>query len=470
MASFYKNNDYVGDVLEILQEVHEVKKVGNTADGQEVYKVTQFGFSQHFLGTGTPMKDGPIAEMTIVGKDLEFVQRPNGSQEIDGFDIQFKSGTFSEVSIEAPSPLSNEPLSLFSFKGEGDVMPNAKMLNRPSEKIEERLEKKANGDIKEEFVTKPATVEKNDDFHGNPFEMFETAHSIKKLANNADGEEVFEITQYSQSSNPTDTTFNKPILTAIVTGKDIQYTTTPKGEHPSQGVDIKFTSGEFTSMAINDYVGSTASQLGEPREVYKFDSNGEVSQSTQLLNKAAGRIEKKLDRYASDDEGNHSGNNNHNNVDHGNTVKIYDAANVVQYIQGTEAREAFVIDGKSSDYGWGKTDDGGYVVWNGDNHDLLYDVEEIQFKDKTVNLEQDQSSIKPDGINFIKDKAKETQYVSGTEGQDAFVIDGDSKDYHWGKTQDNGYVVWNDEKHDLLYDVEELHFHDQHITLDDQAV
>ena len=150
---------------------------------------------------------------------------------------------------------------------------------------------------------------------------------------------------------------------------------------------------------------------------------------------------------------------------------IHDEANEVQFVDGTDGTDAFVINGNSSDYGWGKTEDGGYVVWKGDQHDILYDVEELHFNDQVVVLgsaADAPSSPTPDGsqINKIADTAGVVEYVDGTSAKDAFVINGNSSDYNWDATEDGGVVVWSDENHDLLYDVEEIHFNDKEVSIE----
>ncbi|MTI43682.1 uncharacterized protein DUF1929 [Roseibium hamelinense] len=65
-----------------------------------------------------------------------------------------------------------------------------------------------------------------------------------------------------------------------------------------------------------------------------------------------------------------------------------DIASVTQYLTGTDGVDTFAIDGTSTDYGWGPTEDGeGVVVWGNDGHDILYDYEQIAFNDQTVSLD-----------------------------------------------------------------------------------
>ena len=60
-----------------------------------------------------------------------------------------------------------------------------------------------------------------------------------------------------------------------------------------------------------------------------------------------------------------------------------------QYVNGTGSDETFVIDGDSADYQWAPTEDGtGTVVWNDAGFDLLFEFEQIEFNDKTVEVSE----------------------------------------------------------------------------------
>ena len=145
--------------------------------------------------------------------------------------------------------------------------------------------------------------------------------------------------------------------------------------------------------------------------------------------------------------------------------QFQDIAGVTQFVTGTDATEAFVIEGQSADYNWGKTQDGtGFVVWGPTGNDLLFNVEEIQFADTTVTLDPGT----PGSGVVVNDIVSETQYEFGTNETDRFVIDGNSGDYLWAATgEPNGYVVWDAETlvHDILYDFEEIEFNDQIVDL-----
>ena len=157
----------------------------------------------------------------------------------------------------------------------------------------------------------------------------------------------------------------------------------------------------------------------------------------------------------------------------GTTNEVADVAGEVQYLSGTSDTDIFVIDGDSSDYAWStfSEDDGteGAVVWNtstGD-HDILYSFEQIKFNDQTINLDGsdngsgdngsgDNGSGSTDGSE-VENVVGTVQYLSGTDGTDTFIIDGDSADYAWSTfTEDDGTegaVVWNTSTgdHDILY-------------------
>jgi len=84
-----------------------------------------------------------------------------------------------------------------------------------------------------------------------------------------------------------------------------------------------------------------------------------------------------------------SGNDGGDNGGGGNGDEnlIDDVANETQYVNGTTDNDVFVIDSNAADYGWGETADGtSYVVWSGDKFDILSDVETIRFNDRDVNI------------------------------------------------------------------------------------
>ena len=139
-----------------------------------------------------------------------------------------------------------------------------------------------------------------------------------------------------------------------------------------------------------------------------------------------------------------------------------DIANVTQFINGTSETESFVIDGNSSDYQWGPTeDDAGIVVWGPTGVDLLYDIEKLVFNDTEIDL------IPTSGL-ITADDPDVSQYQTGSEFVDKFTIDGVSTDYNWAATEDGeGTVVWNLETdvHDVLWDYEEIVFTDVVVDL-----
>lgn len=146
--------------------------------------------------------------------------------------------------------------------------------------------------------------------------------------------------------------------------------------------------------------------------------------------------------------------------------EFQDVANVTQFVTGTSAQETFVINGNSGDYNWGATEDGtGFVVWGPTGHDLLFDIENIAFTDKTISLEVNTGT--PVTIN---DDPNVAQFVTGNDDTtDKFVINDDAANFGWGATEDGeGIVVWNNssDAHDLLYEIEELVFNDQTIDID----
>ena len=153
--------------------------------------------------------------------------------------------------------------------------------------------------------------------------------------------------------------------------------------------------------------------------------------------------------------------------------EIADRVGETQFVNGTIWRDAFVIDANSTDYLWAETLDGtGVVVWSGADFDILTDIEQINFNDGVVTRDENGTFIfTPETTenngetNLIADIAGETQFVNGTAGTDAFVIDADSTGYGWGTAADGqGIVVWTGADFDVLQNVEEIRFNNGTVT------
>lgn len=153
--------------------------------------------------------------------------------------------------------------------------------------------------------------------------------------------------------------------------------------------------------------------------------------------------------------------------------EIADIAGQTQFVTGTAFRDAFVIDGSSNDYLWAETLDGtGVLVWNGADFDILTDIEQINFNDGTVTRDEagafmftPEETGNNGETNLIADVAGETQFINGTAGTDAFVIDGVSTAYGWGASADGqGTVVWTGADFDVLNNVEEIRFNNGTVT------
>ncbi len=145
---------------------------------------------------------------------------------------------------------------------------------------------------------------------------------------------------------------------------------------------------------------------------------------------------------------------------------IADIPNVTQFLTGTGDADNFIIDGDSTAYNWGPTEDGtGTVVWGPTGFDILTGFETITFNDQTIDL----NAAPPTGGLTVNDDPATTQYEFGTDETDTFVIAADSAEYGWSNTADGGIVVWNQANltHDILYDFEEIQFDDT--TIDDFA-
>ena len=188
-----------------------------------------------------------------------------------------------------------------------------------------------------------------------------------------------------------------------------------------------------------------------------------------------------------------------------------DVAGATQHLEGSTDSDTFVVEGLSSDYGYGPTEDGeGIVIWDADgNYDLLYGFESIRFSDMTVNLADQPCSYTDDGSDssgdpatdpytdpatdpatdpgsdpwtdegldplrdpdgdVVADDPSETQTLHGSPDLvDRFVFDASADDYAWEPADDGGWMVWNvnDDSHDMLYDYDQLQFND---FLDDIA-
>ncbi len=123
-----------------------------------------------------------------------------------------------------------------------------------------------------------------------------------------------------------------------------------------------------------------------------------------------------------------------------NAVKsIADIAGQTQHVQGSDAQDTFAINGNAADFGFDQTLDGnGIVVWNvaTGSHDILYNVEALQFNDTTfeyINGEfvpcddhaapqpepQPQPEPEPQKVDLAIDKQFEN--VVSANGREGFV-------------------------------------------------
>ncbi|MCT4656634.1 MAG: DUF1929 domain-containing protein [Cohaesibacter sp.] len=143
-------------------------------------------------------------------------------------------------------------------------------------------------------------------------------------------------------------------------------------------------------------------------------------------------------------------------------LNIKDDPNAEQYLSGTQGNDSFIIDGPSSDYQWAPSNDGnGVLVWNESGFDILYDFEALKFTDRTVKLTGEGSEAMK-----VINVAGETEYISGTDGKDVYVIEASSKDYNWARSDDGaGVLIWLDEYFDIIYDFEILRFSDKEVDL-----
>lgn len=127
---------------------------------------------------------------------------------------------------------------------------------------------------------------------------------------------------------------------------------------------------------------------------------------------------------------------------------------------------AHTINGCSSDYGWGLTEDGqGIVVWNGDWFEILDKGTDLCFTDKTVATD---SLFNGDNGGGDNGGAGGTDAGAGSSTSGTFAINGNSADYGWGLTEDGqGIVVWKGDWFEVLSKGTDLCFTDQTVQTDD---
>ncbi|MGI9367098.1 MAG: PQQ-dependent sugar dehydrogenase [Rhizobiaceae bacterium] len=139
----------------------------------------------------------------------------------------------------------------------------------------------------------------------------------------------------------------------------------------------------------------------------------------------------------------------------GSVTELNDPS-ATQFMNGSGESDRFLVQANSTEYSIAPTLSGdGHVIWNEDGHDILTDVEEVVFFDRTIDLSQPN-----DGT--ILDIPGLVQHVQGTSQIETFKINGNSQDYQIAATLDQtGYVVWNEDGHDLLYNIEFVEFNDE---------
>ncbi len=155
-------------------------------------------------------------------------------------------------------------------------------------------------------------------------------------------------------------------------------------------------------------------------------------------------------------------------------ILVRDDPSEIQFVEGTDKTDVFVIDGNSGDYSWDRFEEAdgtpGIVVWNNttETPDLLYGFETIRFNDKNVDIS---GTANPGEGVEVQDDPSRTQYLSGTAFEDTFIIDADRDDYAWNTFSEadgtTGVVVWDvaTGKHDILYAFESLRFNDQTVDI-----
>ena len=154
---------------------------------------------------------------------------------------------------------------------------------------------------------------------------------------------------------------------------------------------------------------------------------------------------------------------------------VSDIAASIQYLDGGDGTDTFVIAGNSSLYGWASTESGdGVVIWTLDTadttYDILYNFETIQFANQTIDV----STLPGNGngggggtpATVVNDVPNQVQYLSGTTENDVFAINGNSNQFGWGPTESgDGVVVWGDSGYDILTGFEALQFNDRVVDI-----
>jgi Ca2+-binding RTX toxin-like protein len=169
-----------------------------------------------------------------------------------------------------------------------------------------------------------------------------------------------------------------------------------------------------------------------------------------------------------------------------NGADVLQNAAGTQYVDGLDGIDTFQFNQDSTGFGINQTLDGqGIVVWNGDDFDILNNIERVVFNDLAYLISENgsitiETEVEPpisggDGDvlqggsgddRFLNTAG--TQYVVGDEGNDTFIFNSQRDDYDWSVTLDgNGVAIWNDEDFDILYDVETIQFLDETVTITD---
>ncbi len=199
--------------------------------------------------------------------------------------------------------------------------------------------------------------------------------------------------------------------------------------------------------------------LDDP-EKSQFVLDGEDADNDALLDEDSQELSNKFEPapFSDADEADQES-EDEESEDEEDVGEFNDTPGETQFVYGDDAEKTFVIDADVAGYSWGPTEDGlGIVVWGPDGHDLLYGIETIQFSDQTVSLVHDDGEV--------EDVAYASQHLVASGSDDGFVIDGNSKDYGYGPTEDGtGIVVWGETGFDILYGFSKLIFSDTEIDL-----
>jgi len=144
-----------------------------------------------------------------------------------------------------------------------------------------------------------------------------------------------------------------------------------------------------------------------------------------------------------------------------------------QDVTGGGGNDTFLYGASIEGVGIGQTENNeGFVVWNDDGFDLLFDVDHVVFDDGAYHMfDGGVISNNTDDVaeQYFADEGELN--TNGTSLVNAFVLNASSSDWNWGLTEDgNGIVTWNlnpvdGDDYRVLTNIEYLLFDDLTVDL-----